>query len=87
MRKFKPMTFFVGINQQEQLRVLSAATLSPNASKIPDMSISALLRDAITQYVQDLEELEDSITYGGAVGRARLRAETANIERAIKADR
>jgi hypothetical protein len=52
---------------------------------LKDESVSSLVRDALTQYIQKLEELEDTTINYTVEGQAKLNAETRNIERALKA--
>ena len=83
MRKYTPVTVFIGIGQDARLKACATGTrMTPS---LKDESVSSLVRDALTQYIQKLEELEDTTINYTVEGQAKLNAETRNIERALKA--
>ena len=80
MKKFIQLSAFVSIHQFQWLTTFSALTKG-------EISRSRMVREALTQYRQAIEELDDAAKAATKEGRAALDRETKNIERALKAER
>ncbi len=63
MQKYRPITVFVSNTQADRLRLFAEATRAADNYKAKDESISSLVRLAVTNLFQDLEEWQDALEW------------------------
>lgn len=83
-KQYKPVTTFIGIGQHRMLEAIAMTCRASVSTK--DESVSSLVRDALTQYIQALEWLDDEDQDRNPRTRAVSQATTRQIEKALKAD-